>query len=188
MPQSNLKSVIEALLFVSELPLNIEQIRGALDNLDAAQIHNAIEELSAEYEKSNRGMRITEVAGGFRMVTASGFSVFLKRLYKERFTERISKPALETLAIIAYKQPITKAEVQSLRNVNIDGVVSSLLEKNLIRVVGRKKSAGSPFVFGTTRQFLERFGLKSLDDLPKMEDFSKQITEGMNESEIKQSA
>lgn len=96
----------------------------------------------------------------------------MKKIYKGRTAERLSKPALETLAIIAYKQPVTKLEIESLRSVNIDGVIKNLLDKYLIRISGRKKAAGRPFVFSTTRQFLEYFGLKSLDELPKMEEFS----------------
>jgi len=172
MSENNIKSAVEALLFVSEKPLTIEQIKSALDNLDAAVLRSTINELKIEYEQSNRGMRITEVAGGYQMVTAANFAPFLKKLYKERLSEKLSKPALETLAIIAYKQPLTKSEIESLRNVNIDGVVKSLLDKNLIRICGRKKAPGRPFVFGTTKQFLEHFGLKSLDDLPKMEEFA----------------
>jgi len=109
------------------------------------------------------------------MITASSFAPFLKKLFKDRHTERLSKPALETLAIIAYKQPLTRMEIELLRNVNVDGVMKSLLDKNLIRISGRKKVPGRPFVFGTTKQFLEYFGLKSLDELPKMEDFSSLV-------------
>ena len=180
MPQDNASSVIEALLFASDKPLPIEQIRNVLDNLEGTEIRKAIEELKAEYERANRGMRINEVAGGFQMATAANFAPFLKKLYKERRTERLSKPALETLAIIAYKQPVTRLQIESLRNVNVDGVMKNLLDKNLIRIAGRKKAPGSPYVFGTTRQFLEYFGLKSLEGLPKIEEFSK-ITEELNE-------
>jgi segregation and condensation protein B len=106
------------------------------------------------------------------MITSPNFAPFLKKFFKGRNTEKLSKPALETLAIIAYKQPITKLEIESLRNVNIDGVIKSLLDKNIIRIAGRKKAPGRPYVYGTNRQFLEYFGLKSLDELPKMEEFS----------------
>jgi len=169
---NNLKSVVEALLFASEKPLAVEQIRKALDNLPTEDIRRIVGELKEEYERSNRGMRIIEVAGGFQMITPAGFSPFLKKMFKERKGEKLSKPSLETLAIVAYKQPVTKWEIESLRNVNADGVVASLLEKGLIRICGRKKSPGRPFVFGTTRQFLECFGLRSLDDLPKKEEFA----------------
>ncbi|MCM8796873.1 MAG: SMC-Scp complex subunit ScpB [Candidatus Omnitrophica bacterium] len=169
MPEDNLKAVIEALLFASDKPLTIEQIRKVLDNLDVGVVRRTVEELRADYVQSNKGMQIIEVAGGFRMVTAPGFAPFLKKLFKERHVERLSRPALETLAIIAYKQPITKQEIELLRNVSVDGLISNLLEKGLIRICGRKKAPGRPYVFGTTRQFLECFGLRSLEELPKMD-------------------
>lgn len=173
MTQDNKKAVIEALLFVSDKPLYIDQIKKVLDMPDAQEIRAVLRELSVEYEANNRGLRIVEVAGGFRLTTPALLAPFLKKLYKERRTERLSKPSLETLAIIAYKQPLTKLEIQSLRNVNVDGVIANLLEKDFIRVTGRKDTAGRPLVFGTTRQFLEYFGLKSLEDLPKMEKFAE---------------
>lgn len=173
MSQENVKAVIEALLFSSERPLMLEQIKSALDDFETSDIRKFLEELKNEYEAANRGLRIIEVAGGFQMITAAVFGHFLKKMYKQRRVERLSKPGLETLAIVAYKQPVTKAEIESLRGVNIDGVIMSLTEKELIRICGRKKSPGRPFVFGTTRKFLEHFGLKSLDELPKIEDFSK---------------
>lgn len=172
MAQDNVKSIIEALLFASDKPLTIEQARKVLGHLEAPEARKILEDLKAEYEQSNRGMRITEIAGGFQMITAPSFAGFLRKLFKARHVERLSKPALETLAIIAYKQPVTKMEVESFRNVNIDGVISSLLERSLVRICGRKKSPGRPYVFGTTRQFLEYFGLKTLEELPKMEEFS----------------
>lgn len=171
MAENTTKSVFEALLFASEKPLTIEQIKNAVGNLSPNEVRLILEELQQEYEQANRGMRITEVAGGFQMITAPGFAVFLKKLFKERHVERLSKPALETLAIIAYKQPLTRLEIESLRNVNIDGVMKSLHDKVLIRIVGRKKAPGRPFVYGTTKHFLEYFGLKSLEELPKIQDF-----------------
>lgn len=182
MQDDNIKSVVEALLFVSEKPLTLEQIKDALDNPETSEIRKTIEELRAEYEGANRGLRITEIAGGFQMITAPYFAPFLKKLYKKRNTQNLSRPALETLAIVAYKQPVTKVEIESLRNVNIDGVMKNLLDKNLIRITGRKRAPGSPYVFGTTRQFLEYFGLKSLEDLPKMEDFTELNTEAINDT------
>lgn len=182
MANDNVKSVIESLLFSSDKPVTIDQMRFALDNMERDEIKKFCDELKAEYETSNRGFRIIEVAGGYQMITPSEFAPFLKKLHKGRRVEKLSKPALETLAIIAYKQPVTKLEIESLRNVNIDGMIESLLEKDLVRIAGRKKSPGRPHVFGTTRRFLEHFGLKSLDDLPKMEDFSK--LQGENKVEV----
>jgi segregation and condensation protein B len=170
--EDNVKAVVEALLFSSDKPLLIEQIKRVLDNLDTGQIRKTLEDLKTEYEQSNRGMRIYEVAGGFQMISATHFSSFLRKLYKgPQNSEKLSRPALETLAIIAYKQPLSKMEIESLRKVNVDGVVSTLEEKNLIRVTGRKKAPGRPKVYGTTRQFLEYFGLKSLEELPKIANF-----------------
>jgi segregation and condensation protein B len=173
MAEDNVKSVIEALLFSSERPLTAEQIRKALDGIGPEQARAAAQQLQQEYESGNRGVRIAEIAGGWQMITAPGFAPFLKKFYKGRQSEKLSKPALETLAIIAYKQPLTRSEIGFLRNVNVDGVMKSLLEKNLVRICGRKKAPGRPHVYGTTRQFLEHFGLKSLQDLPRMEDFPK---------------
>jgi segregation and condensation protein B len=188
MSDNNLKPALEALLFASDKPLTLEQIKNALDTKETEQLRAVIQDLKSEYESTNRGMRIAEIANGYQMVTATNFAPFLKKLYKARHVERLSKPALETLAIIAYKQPLTKREIESLRNVNVDGVVKNLLEKDLIRVSGRKKAPGRPLVFATTRQFLEYFGLKSLEELPKMEDFSKLLVNQENINEPKESA
>ena len=177
MSENNLKAVIEALLFASDKPLSLERMRNALDNMDAAQIRGILEELKNDYEKSERGVRIAEIAGGFQIITAPSFAPFLKKLYKDRHVDKLSKPALETLAIIAYKQPVTKLEVESLRSVNVDGVFYSLMDKGLIRVAGRKKAPGRPKVYGTTAQFLEYFGLKSLEELPKIENFQTALSE-----------
>jgi len=160
------------MLFASEKPLTLEQLRQALDNLSPQEVRKVVEELRTELEQNNRGIRIAEIAGGFQMITASNFAPFLKKLFKDRHADRLSKQALETLAIIAYKQPLTRTEIELLRNVNVDGVMKSLLDKNLIRIAGRKKTPGRPIVYGTTRQFLEHFGLKSLEDLPKIEELN----------------
>ncbi|MEW6101205.1 MAG: SMC-Scp complex subunit ScpB [Candidatus Omnitrophota bacterium] len=172
MSQDNVKNIIEALLFASDKPLVIDQIKESLGGLDASLVRGVIEDLKSEYETNGRGIRVAEIAGGFQMITSPEAGPFLKKLFKIKRVERLSRQALETLAIVAYKQPVTRLEIESLRSVNADGVMKSLMDKNLIRISGRKKAPGRPFVFGTTRQFLEYFGLKSLDDLPKIEEFS----------------
>ncbi len=177
MEENNLKSAVEALIFASEKPITLEQIKKVLEVPDNATINKIIDELKGEYAAQNRGIRVIEIAGGFQMITANTFAPFLKKLFKSRNSDKLSKQALETLAIIAYKQPLTKSEIESLRNVNIDGVMKSLLDKNLLRICGRKKIPGRPYVFGTTREFLEHFGLKSLQDLPKIEDFTAMAQE-----------
>ena len=176
MPEGNVKAAIEAMLFASEQPLTLEKIKEVLGNFQTPEIRNLLEELGQEYEKSNRGIRIAELAGGFQLITPPDLALFLKKLYKGRRIERLSRPALETLAVIAYKQPVDKLEIGSIRNVNIDGVIKSLIDKDLIRITGRKKSPGRPFLFGTTRKFLEYFGLKSLEELPRIENFQEALS------------
>lgn len=188
MSDNNAKTVIEALLFASEKPLMLEQIKDVLDNLTTDGIHQCIEELKDEYEKANRGIRVVEIAGGFQMITPPIFASFLRRLYKGRRVERLSQPALETLAIIAYKQPVTRLEIESIRSVNVDGMIRTFLEKGIVRIAGRKKAPGRPNVYGTTRQFLEHFGLKSLEELPKIEGFLTPKALGEKLEDAKKSA
>jgi segregation and condensation protein B len=173
MPNLEVKSVIEALLFSCDKPILIEQIKNIFQDLEPSQIRNIFEELKSEYENQERGIRITEVAGGFQMVTAPKFANFLKKFYKGERKERLSRAALETLAIISYKQPVTKLQIASIRGVDVDGVINNLKQLGIIRIVGRRKAPGRPFLYGTTRQFLEYFGLRSLEELPKVEDFPK---------------
>ena len=177
MANENIKALIEAVFFISDSVVTPEQLKKVLDGYNTNEICGFINEMAKQMEEENRGLRIIEVAGGYRMVTSPHLSPFLKKLYKERRVEKLSKPALETLAIIAYKQPVTRLEIESLRNVNVDGVINSLMDKGLIRITGVKKAPGRPKVYGTTKQFLEYFGLKSLEDLPKIEDFSQLASE-----------
>ncbi|MDD2703097.1 MAG: SMC-Scp complex subunit ScpB [Candidatus Omnitrophica bacterium] len=172
MAEDNNKSVIEALLFISEKPVLIDQIKKVLNHLNAEQIRGLLGEMRTEYESQNRGIRLYEVAGGFQLITAPFLATFIKKfLSREPRAERLSRSALESLAIIAYKQPVTKLEIESLRKVNVDGIMKTLTDKNLIKASGRKKAPGRPKLFCTTRQFLEYFGLKSLEELPKIENF-----------------
>lgn len=172
MPENQqIKTIIESLLFVSEKPLMPEQIKDVLEGVDIASIRQTIAELKAEYQARASGMDIVEVAGGFQMCTSTTSAPYLKKFYKIKHAEKLTMPTLETLAIVAYKQPVTRIEIESIRGVNVDGVIKSLTDKGLIRIAGRRDTAGRPFVYGTTRLFLEYFGLKSLDELPKIEEF-----------------
>lgn len=177
MVMDGIKAVIEALLFSSDKPILIEQIRSVFNDLESTQIRNMLEELKSEYEKDNRGLRIVEIAGGFQMVTPPDFSSYLKKFYKQKHAERFSLASLETLSIIAYKQPVTRREIESIRGVNVDGVVKHLKDLGIIRISGRKHAPGRPFVYSTTREFLEYFGLRSIEELPKMEDFSSLVSQ-----------
>lgn len=172
--QVKIKSAIEALIFISNKPLTIDELKSVFEGAEAGMLRALIDSLKKEYEARNSGVQIVEIAGGFQMATAPDNANYIKTFYKIKNTERLSGPSLETLAIIAYKQPVTRVDIEAIRGVNVDGVVKSLLEKNLIRVVGRKEVIGRPFVYGTTRLFLDYFGLKSLDELPKIEEFAQQ--------------
>jgi segregation and condensation protein B len=170
-PNDYIKSGIEAILFVSEKPINVDDIKKVFDTVAAAELKKIMQDLKEDYEKRDAGVQIIEIAGGYQMLTNSKYASYLKEFFKTRHKEKLSKPALETLAIVAYKQPVTRAEIEIIRGVNSDGVASHLLDKELIKAVGRKDVPGKPFLYGTTKQFLEYFGLKSLDNLPKLEEF-----------------
>ncbi len=183
---NRLKGVIESLLLVSEKPLLLEQIKEVLEGIDAKTIQSLIQELKLEYENRKSGISIIEIAGGYQMSTSSDYAPYLKKFYNIKHKEKLSTPSLETLAIIAYKQPLTRLEIESIRGVNVDGVIKTLLEKGVIRIAGRKDAPGRPFVYGTTRQFLEYFGLKSLDELPEIEEFTKLATVAEEEKDAVQ--
>jgi segregation and condensation protein B len=165
------KGAIEALLFVNEKPVTLEQFKGVLETVNAAEIKGIVHLLQNEYEQRQSGMKIVEIAGGYQMLSNPRYADYIRSFYKTKHKEKLSKPALETLAIVAYKQPVTRVDVELVRGVNSDGVISHLLTKELVKAVGRKDIPGRPFLYGTTKQFLEYFGLKSLDDLPRLEEF-----------------
>jgi segregation and condensation protein B len=173
MDRAEAKRIIEALLFTSEKPIAIDQIKEVLDEIDSKDIRAIILELKSEYETLGRSFKVYEVAGGFQMVTEPAFAEYLKRFYKAKSKDKLTKPALETLAIIAYRQPITRADIEDIRGVNVDGVVNTLSDRLLIRVTGRKDAPGRPILYGTTKEFLERFGLSSLSELPKLSEFTE---------------
>ena len=170
--EQHVKNIIEALMFISEKPLMMDQIKEIIEGLDSPDVQRVVESLKKEYEVRKSGMQIVEIAGGFQMLTNPDYALYVKKFYRTKHKEKLSKPALETLAIVAYKQPVSRLDIELIRGVNSDGVVLHLLDKGLIKIVGRKDVPGKPYLYGTTRQFLEYFGLKSLDDLPKLEDFA----------------
>ena len=167
----HIEGTIEAILFVSDKPVTLEQFKEVLETVNAADIKQAIANLQKEYEEKKRGMMILEIAGGYQMLSSSGYAMAIRRFYKTKHKEKLSKPSLESLAIVAYKQPVTRTDIELIRGVNSDGVAEHLLAKGLIEIVGRKEVPGRPFMYGTTKKFLEYFGLKSLEDLPKLEEF-----------------
>ena len=161
--------VVEALLFASDVPLEAERIRDVLDLENVAAVRELVGELVARYESEERGLAIMEVGGGWRMVTRPELAPWLVRLARARTRVRLSRPALETLAIVAYKQPVSRPEIDSVRGVNSEATLDNLLERRLIRIAGRKEAPGRPFVYETTREFLVAFGLRDPGDLPKIE-------------------
>jgi segregation and condensation protein B len=161
----NIKHIIESLLFVAEEPLTVDRIKSILTHAETAEIRSAAAELSAEYEKRQGGFYLDEVAGGYQIRTRPEYTEWIKKLIQPK-PLRLSKPALETLVIIAYKQPIIRSDIEHIRGVDCGGVLRVLLERKLIRVLGRKEIAGRPLIYATTKRFLEIFDLKSLKDLP----------------------
>ncbi|MEK7701695.1 MAG: SMC-Scp complex subunit ScpB [candidate division NC10 bacterium] len=159
--------VLEALLFASDMPLEAERIREVLELESAQAARELVEELRARYQ--DRGLQIVEVGGGYRMITRPELAPWLVRLARARTKTRLSRPALETLSIVAYKQPVSRPELDAIRGVNSETVLESLLERRLIRITGRKDAPGRPYLFETTREFLVAFGLRDLADLPKVE-------------------
>lgn len=172
-----IKGAIESIIFISEGPISTTEIQNVVEGLDMQTIKLIVDELKSDYRERNGGIKIVEVAGGYQMVTSPNCATFIKKFYKLKHSERLTMPSLETLSIIAYKQPVTKVEIESIRGVNVDGVIKNLLEKSLIRIVGRKEVIGRPFVYGTTRSFLEYFGLNSLDEMPDVEEFVQTLQE-----------
>jgi len=163
------KSGIEALLFVSDKPIVLDQFKTVFPELKPAEISDLIKQLQDEYVNRQAGMAIVDIANGWQMLSNSNAAGYIREFYKTKTKEKLSRPSLESLAIIAYKQPVSRADLEVIRGVNCDGTVAHLLNKGLIEIVGRKEVPGRPFLYGTTKAFLEYFGLKCLEDLPKLE-------------------
>lgn len=167
----HLKGAVEALLFVSEKPVTVDQLKEAVAGSGVVEVKAVLAQLQHEYDNSPRGMTVVEIAGGWQMLSSLSFAEYIREFYKTRHKEKLSRAALECLAIIAYKQPVSRTDVELVRGVNSDGTVMHLLNKGLIKIAGRKEVPGRPYVYGTTNQFLEYFGLRALEDLPKLEEF-----------------
>ncbi len=170
-------AIIEALIFASDTPLSPRKIVDILPHLKESEIHRAVTQLNEQYEQNQRAFRIEKVAGGYRFFTLPEFEPFLKQLFISRNQQRLSQKALETLAIIAYRQPITRQEIEEIRGVSADGVIRTLLARNLITIAGRAEAPGSPFLYKTTKTFLEYFGLNSLNELPRLKELEELIGE-----------
>ncbi len=172
MEREFVKGIIETLLFITDKPLNKEKIVELIADKEVKEdlVIELINEIATQYIKSS-AIELREVAGGYQFSTKPDYSEYVRRLYRDRTLLRLSPSSLETLAIVAYRQPITKAEIEETRGVDSTSVIDTLLEKKLIKIIGRKEIPGRPLLYGTTQDFLKQFGLNSLTDLPPVDQF-----------------
>jgi len=171
---AELRAIVEALIFASPEPVTFKMLFKLLADEPQEDVVAAVDALKADYEQ-RPGLQCVEVAGGFQIVTRPELHEWVRRLFHERSTQKLTVQALETLAVIAYKQPITALEISEVRGVNTSGVLATLLERHLIKIVGRKNVVGRPFLYATTKEFLIRFGLRDLGDLPKIGDMAEAL-------------
>lgn len=168
-----LVAVLEALLFVSGEPLPLARLTTVIGAVSKAEVEQALNLLSQQLAQDGRGIQLVKLAGGYRLVTKPDYAPWLKRLDKAKAAQKLSRSALESLAIIAYKQPLVRAEIEEIRGVETSGVLRTLLERKLVRIVGRKEVPGRPIMYGTTKFFLEHFGLQDLTQLPPLREFKE---------------
>jgi segregation and condensation protein B len=171
---AELKAIVEALIFASPEPITPRMLYRLLADEPKEDVAAAVEALRADYNQ-RPGLQFVDVAGGYQIVTRPELHEWVRRLFHERSTQKLTVQALETLAVIAYKQPITAVEISEIRGVNTAGVLGTLLERHFIKIVGRKNVVGRPFLYATTKEFLIRFGLNDLSDLPKIEDMAEAL-------------
>jgi len=188
----NPHQIVEAVLFASDAPLSADEIARADEALDEDQVEDALQLLKAEYDDAGRAFQIVELAEGYQVLTRPEYAPYLERFDNVPRQTRLSSPAIETLAIIAYRQPIGRLEVEYIRGVGASGVIRTLQERRLIDVVGRSEGLGRPLLYGTTPHFLEHFGFKSLEDLPRPEDLPivlrERIPLGLEEETVQEEA
>ena len=177
----DLQKIIETLLFITDRPVKISRLVDVIENTTAKEVREAIQKLQDTYTVRGSAMQILEIAGGYQMCTKPEYGRWVRRLYNEKMTTRLSNAALETLAIIAYKQPLTRAEMEAIRGVDVAGPLEKLLDRGLVRVVGRKDTIGHPMVYGTTDEFLRMFGLNKVSELPDLQVFAAKNLEDKQE-------
>lgn len=173
----SLKCVVEALVFASDEPIPSRQIQEIVENVTPAQIRKIMDTLNLEYKQTGRAFQIVEAAGGFQMVTRETYSQWLRRLFQKKIKSRLSQAALETLSVIAFRQPVSRTEVDAIRGVNSEGVIHTLLERKLITLSGRGDGPGRPLLYKTTKEFLRYFGINDIADLPKPREIEELLKE-----------
>jgi segregation and condensation protein B len=182
MEPSLLDRAILALLFASDEPLSVKKVCSVIDDVEAADVRASLDRIAETLRSAAPSIVLENVAGGSQLSTNPEYAEFVARLYSGRRKQRLSKAGLEALAIIAYKQPITRADVENVRGVSCGGVITTLMERSLIRIVGKAKVLGSPFLYGTTQEFLEYLGINSLKDLPNLEELEALLEREENQS------
>jgi len=173
MDSDKLKPIVESLLFVSETPLTVKRVSSFLKDVTAEEIEKAFQAIKEEINQMNRSFQVVQIAEGFQLLTRPEYHRWAKDLYKVISKTRLSKASMEALAIIAYKQPVTRAEVEAIRGVEVSNMIQSLLEKKMIRILGRAETPGRPLLYATTHEFLIHFGLRDLVDLPKVSEIQE---------------
>jgi segregation and condensation protein B len=171
--REDLLAAVEAVLFAAGEPVQPKEIAAAFEGSDEDAVRDAIESLAARYAEGSGGLVVEQVAGAYRLATKPAVGAVVRQFFRQRNRTRLSPAALETLAIVAYRQPATVPEIQAIRGVDPSGALKNLLEKKLVRILGRKKVVGNPLLYGTTKQFLVHFGLNRLEDLPSIEEFDQ---------------
>ena len=185
LPAEEVRAILEALIFASPQPITPREVGKVLAGVERERWQAALEELRGDYARDGRGLQLVDVAGGWQITTRPEYNDWVRELLDPKAPTRLSIQALETLAVIAYKQPVTLPEIIELRGVKSGGVLKTLLEKRLIRIVGRKEVVGRPMLYGTTKQFLLHFGLKDLAELPKVEEFAEVLGEDVDVGGLK---
>lgn len=177
MEERELKTIIESVLLVSADPLSIERLRDLMEGIDRGRILQALDSIREEFMVHGHGFQLIEVGGGYQLTTVPESAPWVRRLEKIKSSSKLSKAALEVLAIVAYRQGITRPEIEAIRGVDCGGVLKSLMERRLVRIEGRKETVGRPLMYGTSKEFLLAFGLNDLSQLPSLKEF-QELTEG----------
>lgn len=191
MDDLELKSILESLLFVGTEPLILDPLVSVFalpgqEPVDRPRVLEILQKLQEEYREMGRGLQLVEVAGGYQLTTRPENAPWIKQLHAVRTASRLSRPALETLAIVTYRQPVTTPEIEAIRGVDCSGVLKTLLERRLVKIVGRKEAAGKPMLYGTTQEFLQYFGLRDLSELPPLKDLEEVAQELPDLAEVGQ--
>ncbi|MDZ7332682.1 MAG: SMC-Scp complex subunit ScpB [candidate division KSB1 bacterium] len=176
-----LKPIVEALIFASDTPITEQRIKSVISELETTDIETIVAQLNEEYDQHGHAFKIARLAGGYQFITRSDYAQYIKQYYKGRTRSKLSRAALETLAIIAFKQPISRPEIDAIRGVNSDGVVKNLLERNLIYISGRSDQIGHALLYSTTQEFLQYFGINSIADLPRPKEIEELLGSGQEE-------